>query len=357
MLPTSEPMKGKRDRLILCHCPHLFYMNLFRLWLLLVCLQSLTSLPAQDEVGRLCMVWYNVENLFYPQNDSLSGDDEFTPEGVRHWTWFRYRAKLTALAKVIIAAGRGEAPEVVGLCEVEDARVLEELVAHPILAPYQYSFLHKDGPDHRGMEVACLIRPERSGPLQWECKSFKFPVVATRDIMHIFFRWGTDSLDLFLVHLVSRYGGAGATAEIRRIQTEQLLHCMDSVHALRQEGILMAAGDFNAEFMAYSMEPVRNARFGPDSLIPLIPAAGKGSYKYRGLWSPIDQFLVSSSLQLSRVSCTTLQLLPLMTKDLKFGGLKPKRTYEGYLYRGGISDHLPLVVNLYPSCSSVPDGQ
>ena len=105
--------------------------------------------------GESCVVWYNVENLFYPDNDTIPGDDEFTPQGLRHWTWSRYRNKLTALAKVIIASGRGEAPELVALCEVENALVLEELCAHPILVPYHYSYLHRESRDHRGMDVAC----------------------------------------------------------------------------------------------------------------------------------------------------------------------------------------------------------
>jgi hypothetical protein len=117
------------------------------------------DLPAQAKTrGERCIVWYNVENLFYPDNDSTAGDDEFTPWGLRHWTWPRYRDKLTALAKVIIASGRGESPDLVALCEVENAQVLEELCAHPILAPYHYSYLHRESHDHRGMDVACLIR-------------------------------------------------------------------------------------------------------------------------------------------------------------------------------------------------------
>ena len=87
--------------------------------------------------GSLRIMWYNVENLFHPGDDSIAGDDEFTPGGLRHWSFERYRKKLTGLAKVIVAAGRGEPPEVVGMCEVENRMVLEDLVSHPVLAPGQ----------------------------------------------------------------------------------------------------------------------------------------------------------------------------------------------------------------------------
>ena len=145
MLLTWEPSKESRDRLILSASAHLFHMNLSRLCILLLCVHTYATLGGQAVTrGDVCFVWYNVENLFYPENDSLPGDDEFTPEGLRHWSWSRYRAKLNALAKVIIASGDGEPPDLVGLCEVESARVLEDLCAHPILAAYKYNYFHRE---------------------------------------------------------------------------------------------------------------------------------------------------------------------------------------------------------------------
>jgi endonuclease/exonuclease/phosphatase family metal-dependent hydrolase len=306
----------------------------------------------EQERGEICLVWYNAENLFYPGDDTIAGDDEFTPEGPRHWTWTRYRDKLTALARVIIASGRGEPPELVGLCEVENALVLEDLCSHPILRPYTYTYLHRESRDHRGMDVACLVRKERIRIFQWECRAFSPPVRETRDVMHICLSWNTDSLDLFLVHLMSKYRGAGATAELRREQIWQLVQLMDSVYAERQDGRIMVAGDFNADYRAFSMEPLRNARFGGDSLALFLPAEGCGSYKFQGLWSPIDQLLVQQSFP-GMVRVGSLRIRPLLTEDLQYGGKKPRRCYEGFQYRGGISDHLPLLIDLFQP--SFPD--
>lgn len=327
---------------LLCLLYVLFYM-------------SVPDISAQEGPrAELCFLWYNVENLFYPGDDSIPGDDEFTPEGLRRWSWYRYRQKLTALAKVIIASGRGEAPELVALCEVENALVLEELSAHPILEPYHYSFLHKESKDHRGMDVACLIRSERIGPVQWETIPFISPVHDTRDILHIALSREGDTLDLYFLHLLSKYGGAGATAELRRSQAGQVVELMDSVYAERKQGLILAAGDFNEEYQGYSMDAFRFARFGGDSLRALIPAEERGSYKYHGRWVHIDQVLVLSSFQRGSLSVKTLQLGPLLTDDLQYGGIKPRRTYEGFQYRGGISDHLPLVIDLNPSFFSAP---
>jgi len=318
------------------------------LFLLIMC--AALDIPAQDfSRGESCLMWYNVENLFYPEDDSIEGDDEFTPQGLRHWTWNRYRKKLTNLAKVIIAAGRGNPPDLVALCEVENAMVLQELSAHPILAPYHYSYLHKESPDHRGMDVACLIRKGMFESVHYDYLSFALPVSETRDLMHISLCWGGDTLDLFLVHLLSKYGGAGATADLRRDQAGQMVQLMDSVYAARQHALLISAGDFNDPYQAYAMEPLRKARFGGDSLTPILPEKGKGTYKYRGQWSPIDQVMILQALQEPSITVSSLQIFPLLTEDLNFGGLKPLRTYDGYVFIGGISDHLPLLIDLNPS--------
>jgi len=320
----------------------------------------LGSIDLSAQVGHrtdLCILWYNVENLFYPANDSGPGDDEFTPEGLRRWSWYRYRQKLTALARVIIASGRGEAPELVALCEVENARVLKELSSHPILAPYKYSFLHRESNDHRGMDVACIIRTERIRAFQWEMIPFTFPVEETRDIMHITLSDRGDTLDLFLLHLLSKYGGAGATAELRRNQARQVVRLMDSVYTERQQGMILAAGDFNEEYQAYSMDDFRAARFGGDSLMFIHPVEGRGSYKYHGRWMHLDQLLVLSPVREGSIEVSIMHLSPLLTEDQKFGGVKPRRTYEGFNYSGGISDHLPLVIDITSSFFSNPAEQ
>jgi hypothetical protein len=300
--------------------------------------------------GDLCFVWYNVENLFHPANDSLPVDDEFTPEGLRHWTQARYQSKLTALAKVIIASGGWEPPELVGLCEVEEALVLEDLVAHPILEPYHYAILHHNSPDHRGMDVACLYRPERIGIHGWSAIHSRGVSDGTRDIVHVCLTFGKrDTLDLFLVHLISKYRGAGATAQSRRIQAGYLLHCMDSVRAIRSICAVMAAGDFNDDPESYSMEPLRLTRIGEDSLSwisPELPLQVAGTYKYRARWSHLDQIHWYGPAGRFDLSASVLDLPPLMIRDEVYGGLKPRRTYNGYKYAGGLSDHLPLVVQL-----------
>lgn len=315
--------------------------------------------------GDLCLMWYNVENLFHPGDDSLVGDDEFTPAGVRGWSYKRYNEKLTRLARVIVAAGRWQAPGIVGLCEVENPQVLEDLVTHSLLAPYQYSYIHRDGPDHRGMDVACLFRPERFTPLGWE---FFSPAEGgspvnegssvnegsptnggspaqgggmdqTREMLHLQGRWGRrDSLDLILVHFISRYRGAGLTATYRRRQAEKLAGLIDSLSNRSPTCLVVVGGDFNDTRDAWSLEPLSDLSSLPSEEFP--------SYKYRGVWSGIDFFLVSGAVYSYRFRGAVFKNPRLLKTDLTYGGEKPKRTYEGYSYAGGYSDHLPVLLDI-----------
>jgi len=327
-------------------------MNRPALFLVLICLQLFPDeLPAQFSSGRgeIRIMWYNVENLFHPTDDTLQGDDEFTPEGVRRWTHSRYRKKITNVAKVIIAAGLWEPPDVVGLGEIEEARVLEDLVQHPILKPYNFKYLHRNSPDRRGMDVACLYRENRISLEQWNV--YSPPRVgshgSTRNILHFcgIWRGGRDTLDLFLVHFISKYGGTGATADYRRTQAGTMVHLVDSVQRLRENTLTVMAGDFNEEIDGYSMEPIRKGSAGGDS-IRTIYTKGPGSYKYRGQWNRIDQFLVGGPAGRYHVKAFILDLPVLLIPDDTYGGMKPARTYEGYSYRGGVSDHLPILLDI-----------
>jgi len=335
-------------------------------------------------------MWYNVENLFHPSDDTLSSDDDFTPGGLYHWTFGRYREKITRIAKVIIATGEGEPPEVVGLGEVECDSVLEDLVSHPILEPYGYRYLHRDSPDHRGIDVACLYREKRVRLLGW-CSyppsndrsgrhnstntlsdhsglptswpgldprpgsdlgsgSVFAPGLdfgRTREILHGWWVWKKqDTVDLLLVHLISRYGGSGATQGYRQQQCEQILSILDSVSRVRPGSLMVVGGDFNDEFTGPSMKP-----FHDDTASALrcnIPAldANAGSYKYRGTWERIDFFMVAGPDRVHGISSRVFTLPPLMTTDETYGGMKPFRTFEGVRYTGGTSDHLPVLLEI-----------
>jgi len=309
---------------------------------------GIASLAQGPAWGELKILWYNAENLFHPQDDSLPGDDEFTPTGIRNWSEGRYRKKLASVARVIVAAGEGEPPALVGLCEVENRRVLEELADHPILEPYGYGVVHRESPDHRGMDVACLYRANRVEIVHWRdiVSGASAGGEGTRNLLLVEAAWGRDTLDLVLLHLISRYSGEGATALPRREQAGQLARILDSLQVRHPNRLAVTAGDFNAPWEGFSLVPLHRDSTGA-GMIRSIPLTGApGSYKYHGKWSFIDQFLVSGATERYRLEGKVLWLSPLMEPDVTYGGMKPFRTYLGYSYNGGISDHLPLLLSV-----------
>jgi hypothetical protein len=341
---------------------------------LFVCILTLMSAwggsSRWPEKSELTILWYNAENLFHPSNDTLqSGDDEFTPEGLRGWTYSRYRKKLTNLARVILLAGEWDAPALVGLCEVEDGQVLEDLVEHPLLKAHGYSYLHRDSPDHRGMDVACLFRYSHFRPAGWSfySSSQSGELARTREILHLWGEWnprgrrgsragknaGRDSLDLFLIHWMSKYRGEGLTSRFRREQNENLMQLADSVHLNHKRSLLLVMGDFNDDWETWSMEPLRDSLNGRAYFRSL--ATARNSYKYRARWSTIDHALLYQTATeagerdpyIFRAEIVLSE--GLLETDLKYGGFKPFRTYEAYSYEGGYSDHLPVRLRISPA--------
>ena len=109
------------------------------------------------------IAFYNVENLFDSRNDPKTFDDDYTPEGRNHWTPALVNQKIDQIAQVLSGVGKRETkrpPLLIGLAEVENRTVLEQLVAHPKLRPYGYEIVHFDSPDFRGINVGLLYRKE-----------------------------------------------------------------------------------------------------------------------------------------------------------------------------------------------------
>jgi len=134
------------------------------------------KIKAQNPPKRIArIVFYNTENLFHPSNDSLKKDNDFTPEGMKHWTIWRYRQKLFNIYKVITAIGEGEMPEIIGFCEVENAQCLKDLINQTPLFLYSYQYLHYESPDNRGIDVALVYRSDKFQIIKSENIPIHFP--------------------------------------------------------------------------------------------------------------------------------------------------------------------------------------
>ena len=280
---------------------------------------------------------YNVENLFYPEADSLHPDTEFTPEGARHWSVTRYRRKLAHIAQVMADAGQWEMPAIVGLQEVEEERCLSDLCTYH-LRSHRYRYVLFEGPDVRGIDVG-LIYDTTQVTLQYAAP-VPVPLPAgerpTRDILYTrFLLCDSTCLHVFTCHLPSQVGGAKASEHRRKAVADVLSHQADSLLQADSLAYIVMMGDFNADPQD-NMPPMINL------MLPMT-GADRGTEKYHGHWAFLDQFFVSPAMSEAKAQVFDADFL--LESDKAYLGMKPRRTYHGYHYqRDGYSDHLPVLL-------------
>ncbi|MDZ7846790.1 MAG: endonuclease/exonuclease/phosphatase family protein [Owenweeksia sp.] len=285
------------------------------------------------------------------------------PEGARYWSNYRYREKSQRMAKAILALGEWEPPAVVGVAEIENRKVLDDLVQSPVLRKFDYGIIHYESPDRRGIDVALLFREKKFTPLYSQNVPVSMvdkPNFATRDILYV---KGvikkSDTLHLMVCHWPSRYGGQ-AISEPKRIRAAQVVRrVVDSIFDVDPVSRIIIMGDFNDEYTNISLRQYLRARLQLDMeqgahLINLMAqlAPEKGSHRYRGEWSYLDQIIVSNSLleeigtEIIGQQAQVFRADFLLEPDEKYPGQKPFRSFIGMRYHGGFSDHLPVFIDL-----------
>ncbi len=305
-----------------------------------------------DEQALYPILWYNTENLFDCEDDSATIDEQFTPDGDKHWNSSRYWYKVKNLSKAILALTEWDAPALIGLCEVENEHVLNDLVYNSPLEELKLSYVHKNSPDPRGIDVALLYNPALFTPLHTEFIPVKGDASSrwvSRDILYCKGRLkGGDTLHVFVNHWPSKYGGAVSSEPRRRHAAGVVRHKTDSIADKNLHANVVLMGDFNETadepaLVHLSQKPLH---------LLSLNGYNTGTHKYRGNWSQIDYFLVSGTLLQNRKGGLQVQHwkvgdMPfLLEPDPAYSGSKPYRTYIGFRYNGGFSDHLPLVLYL-----------
>jgi predicted extracellular nuclease len=307
------------------------------------------------------VVFYNVENLFDTINSPGVMDEDFTPAGKYKWTSERYAKKLQDLAKVLSEATAPALPSVIGLCEVENRKVVEELLATGGLRKGKYKLVHEDSPDARGIDVAFAFRPDVMRLLHHEAIRYGFdfdPGVTTRDILYVKTLAGSDTLHFFVNHWPSRRGGAEESEPRRLVPAGIVRQRSDSLMGIDATARIIIMGDFNdypgSPSISDALRAAPALQSGLTNLTYNFQMMGKGTYNYRGEWGMLDQFIVSdgllnatSGLYATDTAVTIFSPDWLLHTD-KEGNVSPNRTYGGPNYYGGYSDHLPIVLTLTP---------
>lgn len=292
----------------------------------------------------LTLVELNCENLFDCRHDSLKQDTEWLPEGQRRWTPARYWSKLNHIGQEILSCQDEGIPDLVALVEVENDSCLFNLTRRSLLRNAGYDYLMTESPDVRGIDVALLYQPQTFRPLCYESLTIE-PLEGmrpTRDILYIAgeVRSG-DTLHVFVVHAPSRFGGERATRPNRRLVADRLVECISSLPA---DARIIVAGDFNDPADAPALQHLEHCGLRNTTAAAVGSHGALGSYRYEGRWQSIDHVFVSASLFPSVEQTYINDASFLLEEDKKYGGFKPFRTFNGYRYQRGFSDHLPLVV-------------
>ena len=309
---------------------------------------------------RVC--FYNVENLFDTEDDSLIIDEEFLPEAEKGWDEFRYRTKITQIAKNILALGGNRAPAVVGLCEIENRRVLNDLVNHELLEKQEYVIVHYDSPDARGIDVALLYRKADlrlldSRPLRLNNPSD--PDWKSRDILQAKFYSHNlkDTLFFWVNHWPSRRGGEEASRPLRLLAANRLKASMDSIQQFGKDQNFIVMGDLNDGVGDASLVDGLGVKDPNEAsgleLVDLMSLLRKdlGTHKYRGEWAYLDHLIINQALLHGtyKLGCSGAMVFRahwLLEADERYTGSYPFRTYSGPRYLGGFSDHLPIYLDI-----------
>ena len=306
----------------------------------------------------ISVAFYNLENLYDIFDDPNANDNDFTPYGDKKWTLKRYKNKIEHLGEVISQIGLDHAefpPIVVGIAEVENEKVVMDLVQNKHLTPYQYGYIHFNSFDERGIEVALLYQKERFELVSAE----RFPIMLynpdgsrdyTRDVLVVEGKYQGESLCFFINHWPSRREGL-ELSEYKRIEASlTVADIINQKRAQQPDSKLIVMGDFNDE---PDNESIKNLVKGADlyNAMDSLHAQDKGSCYSQDQWYLFDQILVSPNLFGRKSHTLTFKYAdvfdPRFIKTWK-GKRKdaPFRTYSGKWHLGGFSDHFPVVAYL-----------
>ena len=340
---------------------HIKKMTLFS-----VLLMAFLVLNGQKKEAAFTVLFYNVENLFDLEDHPDTRDEEFTPGSEKAWDMEKYERKLDDLSAVIKAVNDDELPEIVGLSEVENKKVLEDLIRTRALRRGDYGIVHYESPDTRGIDNALLYRMQEFRVIASRAIRITFPFDSTETTRDILYVTGTtrdnEHLHFFVNHWSSRWGGEKET-EPKRIRCAVTMRREADAILNRDPGAkIIIMGDLNDEptnrsvfetLLANNKRKNASNRELYNLMYDRHNIDGEGSYNFRGKWNMLDQIIVSRSvidgpggLHCDYDSGRILKEEFMLYLNEEYQQYVPNRTYGGPEYYGGISDHFPVFVTL-----------
>ena len=304
------------------------------------------------------VAFYNLENLFDTKDDKKTLDDDFTPGGFKNWNEERYFKKLYKLGTAISNVGfekSRKAPAIVGLAEVENKAVIEDLINSKHLKRKDFGLVHYDSPDERGIDVALIYQKRYFEVLHSEV----IPLLLyndegtrdfTRDILYVSGLLNGESIHILVNHWPSRRKGADETAHKRIEAAKTAQKIIESIQLKEPNPSIIIMGDFNDDPHSKS---IKDHLLTPELYNPMerLFSIERGSLNYRLQWNLFDQIIFSHNF--FQFEKGTHQFAHADIFDKRFlaeweGKYKnnPFRTFIGRKYLGGYSDHFPVYIQL-----------
>lgn len=324
------------------------------------------TISAQDKnYSVVCIGFYNLENLFDTINNvELRNSEEFTPKGRNQWTSDRYHEKLGNMALVISEIATDvtpDGPALLGVSEIENIGVLQDLVKEKAIAKRGYEIVHYDSPDYRGVDVGLLYQPKyfevtstKSHTLNMDDSTFR-----TRDQLVVSGLLQGEMIHVIVGHWPSRSGGEKRSRPKRNAAGQLARSIVDSLFAIDKNAKIMVMGDFNDDPVNPSVKEFLRAKPKQTNLdkgdlynpFYKLYQDGIGSLAYRDSWNLFDQVVISQGLigddksDYKFYKAKVFNNTFLLNKEGRYAGY-PKRTFAGGVYQGGYSDHFPTYILL-----------
>lgn len=316
-----------------------------------------------QKVKAACVAFYNLENLFDTEDDPNINDEEYLPKGRKQWTNEVYQEKLIHMSEVVSQLGDQEngpkwnGPTFLGVCEIENKKVLEDLINTPKLKDKNYGIVHYDSPDRRGIDVGFLYKKDYFKVLsssKHKLNDLKDPDRRTRDQLLITGIYDEDTLNFIVNHWPSR----GAPSSARENAANLCRSIVDSLLNINPKAKIFVMGDFNDTPMDKSLNYLeyKSVKRKPEDenvikmFNPLTEQhkKGHGTIAYNDVWSVFDMILISPGVVEGANGGYKYKFSDRWDRPWlhqndggRYNGY-PLRTHVGSTYMGGYSDHLPV---------------
>lgn len=320
-----------------------------------------TSEKAKDGVHSIA--FYNVENLFNLTHDEGKNDKDFLPTSEKRWDEEKYWQKQRNLAKVISKLGDSDGPEILGLCEVENSEVLEDLIKQKDLKSGKYGYVHFESKDYRGIDNALIYKKSVFTVTNSRTFQVDFPGgdYTSRDILLVSGLFEGDEIHFLVNHFPSRRGGQAQSEPKRILVATKLREVVESLMTVNPNAKIVIMGDFNDETTDKSIQQVLMAKgknFDASkgelyNAMANLENEGQGSYNYKDNWQMLDQIIMSNNMFEAKTgwdyiynsSAVYSPEFMKQTEPEKYKGY-PNRTFAGRKYLGGYSDHFPVYIQI-----------